>query len=157
MLQLVQATKEHAVEIAENLRKEDIDELNASGTLWHKEAFMFCIENDYPVWAAIDEEDGRVAALGGVTPSSHTYVGVPWAVATDAISKHPVGFTRIGRYLMPKMHEHYPFLANWVDARNTKHIRWLKSLGFSFGIPLPYGINGEQFFPFMHVVGAANV
>ncbi len=123
---LVSATREHVIEIARTMRKEDRDAFYASGNLLHQESFLRCVENGFPTWAVIDEEDGKVAAVGGAAEADCLYVGVPWAATTDAISKHPADFTRIGCQLMAGMHLRFPFLANWIDARNTEHIRWLK-------------------------------
>jgi hypothetical protein len=42
----------------------------------------------------------------------------------------------------------FPVLENMVDARNTKSIKWLKRLGFTFGPPLPHPHSGLPFYPF---------
>lgn len=152
-LTLVRATKAHAEYVVAHMRQEDHEELKASGTEWPLDAFKFAIDHDgCDTWTALAPGEEPVA-IGGVTPSSHPYVGVPWAVATENMKEHALGFTRIGLITLDLMHRRFPFLANWVDARNTRHVRWLRSVGFHIGAPLAYGVNGEQFFPFSHVIG----
>ena len=49
----------------------------------------------------------------------------------------------------------FPYLFNFVDARNMKSIRWLKHLGYAVGPPVPFGVAGLPFHPFS--MGACHV
>jgi len=42
----------------------------------------------------------------------------------------------------------YSHLENWVDARNTKAINWLRWLGFTVHDPVPFGVAGLPFHRF---------
>jgi hypothetical protein len=57
------------------------------------------------------------------------HVGVIWMLSTDRLYEYPVEFTTHSRDLFRQYHERYEVLTNFVDARNTRHIKWLKWLG----------------------------
>ena len=44
--------------------------------------------------------------------------------------------------------EQFPFMFNYVDARHTDAIRWLKWLGFEFDEAAPYGPFDLPFYRF---------
>ena len=55
---------------------------------------------------------------------------VIWMVSTPAINEHASSFAPVSRVMIETVNSYYPFLTNYIDARNTRHIRWLKWLGF---------------------------
>ncbi len=59
-------------------------------------------------------------------------LGYVWMVATDRLVKYQREFIRESRKWLDEAHEEYPMLGNFVDARNTLHIRWLDWMGFHF-------------------------
>lgn len=71
--------------------------------------------------------------------------GIPWLVGTLALSKCPRPFLRETRRWVSAWMERYSALTNYVDADYEKAIRWLRWLGFSVGIPEPYGAPGAMF------------
>jgi hypothetical protein len=42
----------------------------------------------------------------------------------------------------------FPHLVNFVHAKNTTSVRWLRRLGFTLHEAVPYGALGEPFHPF---------
>lgn len=103
---------------------------------------------DRSVWCKAMSVDGAFAGLFGVTDGGDLLnpVGVPWMLGTPAlrpsviVSKSP-GFLRHMLSLFPK-------LKNYVDARNTPSLRYLKHLGFDIHPAVPHGKMALPFHPF---------
>lgn len=74
--------------------------------------------------------------------------GNPWMVGTPKVEDHPVVFLRKSRELRDEMLDSYRELTNFVDARNTYSLSWLKWLGFAIEPALPLGRRGEMFHRF---------
>ena len=121
---------EHSA-IAAHLRQADIDEINALNGLSPALAVAYSIA--YSERGAAVSIDGVLSAVFGV---AH---GVIWLVATDEISKHPVAFFRVSRRIFNDICNGYSKLENWVDARHSLSLRWLKWLGFNISTPFTVG------------------
>jgi hypothetical protein len=76
--------------------------------------------------------------------------GSPWMLGTDGIKDREASrcVRLLSRYYIEKMLECFPILENYVDARNTISIKWLKWCGFNFDEAKPFGINKELFYRF---------
>jgi len=70
---------------------------------------------------------------------------VLWGVFTRAIERHPIAFLRASREWIGALPVD---VVNYVDARNTKAVKWFEWLGFEVSDPVPYGVNGELFHAF---------
>lgn len=93
--------------------------------------FPLFIQEGREVWAAGVESTGRAEILFGVDPVLDTEnVGVIWLVSTPVLYQYPVEFVTRSKELLDKFHERYELLTNFIDERNTRHIRWLKWMGF---------------------------
>jgi NDP-sugar pyrophosphorylase family protein len=55
------------------------------------------VDDDNPLWATLDESDGRILRLGGDS-GSHVTAGLYWLPAHE-IAKPPAGFARLRDYL----------------------------------------------------------
>ena len=76
-------------------------------------------------------------------------VGSPWLLGTGDVERHAITFLRLNRQYVLRMLDIFPHLVNFVDARHTVAIRWLKWLGFKFAPgPVPYGMRGMPFYRF---------
>ena len=132
-------TEEAAIEVASNLRLEDrrevvegygVDPIDAIP----KEALKgFCIYFTVP--------DGRTAGLAGIGDN-----GAVWMLCTPAIHDFPVLFARQAKRFIDSRNEN--LLWNYVDKRNTAHLRLLKYLGFTFVKEVEYGPNNLPFILF---------
>lgn len=92
---------------------------------------------------------GSLLCLMGVVPiAALSGVGCPWLLGTTALVHCPRDLVRTAPPYIAAMLAAYPRLINYVDARNTQSIRWLKRLGFVFAPAIPYGASGLPFFPF---------
>ncbi len=74
--------------------------------------------------------------------------GMPWFLAADTIRRHQVAFLRRCDSVVNDMQAIYPTLENWVDARNTTSIRWLRWLGFALHPAEPFGFDQLPFHRF---------
>lgn len=74
--------------------------------------------------------------------------GTPWLLGTPEILDHWREFARRSREVLADVRPSFATLSNWVDARNTVHVRWLRWLGFTIGAPQPYGRLGLPFHHF---------
>jgi hypothetical protein len=93
--------------------------------------------------------DGRVVCMFGVAPVNLLGdTGVPWLLGSDDIERHAVTFLRGSKRYIAEMSRDYRLLTNYVDARNTLSIRWLKWLRFDILAAEPYGPFGLPFHRF---------
>jgi hypothetical protein len=99
--------------------------------------------------------DGNPIAMFGVNPDLDLFkdtgvvYGHVWFLGTDESTQDPKGFMRASRKWLGILSEKYTALGNVVDARNSKHIRWIKAMGFDFiDTHTNYGKNGETFLQF---------
>lgn len=92
--------------------------------------------------------DGQPIAVFGVAPADMKGVGIPWMVGTPGVTRHRRAFMRLCSVYIPKMLALFPTLVNIVDARNRRSIAWLHRMGFTFGAPTPFGVEGRPFYPF---------
>lgn len=80
----------------------------------------------------------------GVSPSEDQKgLGVCWMMGTTHIPRHARGIISFARGEIASWLKEYRGVYNFVDTRNTVHVRWLKFMGFSFGGTMP--VNGVDF------------
>lgn len=146
-LQIVPAEVSHLEAMAGRWRQADIDELWAAGHHTPEECVKVGIEHSPMAWTAF--LDGVPVAVFGVsTPPLLSSTGIPWMVGTVELDRHGSLLLKQGREKVGLMLTQFKRLMNFVDARNTKAIRWLKRLGFKFGEAQPYGAEGLPFYLF---------
>ena len=95
--------------------------------------------------------DGKVVCMFGIGGEKGE-VGVPWMLASDLLKKIRKTFVRECREFLKEMSKDYTLLFNAAWTKNEEHIKWLKWLGFDFGIPEPMGPDGEYFIKFHKVI-----
>ena len=79
-------------------------------------------------------------------------VGCVWALGSDDLLKVKVGFLRLSKTYLNTLHEDFPFLFNYVDARNKVHIRWIKWLGFKIiNVHPKFGVDQIPFYEFVRL------
>lgn len=136
--EIVSATPDHVLELAENMRQADVDECWAAGRLRPFQAVSMSVlaSRDTKVGLV----DGRVACMWGVATVAFTDdSGQPWLLATDLLRRHKKSFLHESKVWMDAYKARYNLLVNVVDDRNKDAIRWIKWLGFDLGEPMAYG------------------
>lgn len=143
---IVPTTHEHICELCANAREADVREFAALGETVES-ALSDGLRLSSFVWTGL--ADGEVLCIFGVASQSMlSGDGVPWMVGSKLLDKHAWGFLPRSRMVVGHMLNIYPHLENYVDARNTRAIRWLRWLGFTIHDPEPYGLQGELFHRF---------
>lgn len=93
--------------------------------------------------------DGELAAIIGVTPLDVLNgVGVPWMLGTTVLDRHSRILVRRTPEYIARMLAAFPHLVNYVHAKNTTSVRWLRRLGFTLHEAEPFGPFGEPFHRF---------
>ncbi len=147
MITMREATVADAIAVSPRLRESDRQEFIAALGYTPEVALPLGIASG-DAWAM--EVDGKVEALLGVSPvARHAYFGLVWMVTTDVIFKHRRDLLRLTPGVLNMLHDRFPLLGNHVDARNDKHIAWLRRAGFSLLREVPdYGVERRPFIEF---------
>lgn len=146
------ATHEDVLWLAPKLRKADVQEIEAASGQTPLAALSWSLLASSECWAG-EGRDGELIALFGAAPTQEPDVGLVWLLGSESIStKNAVRFLRESRLWLDRLHQSYPILYNFVDARNTVHIHWLRWLGCTFiARHEHYGVGGLPFYEFVHV------
>lgn len=92
---------------------------------------------------------GKPIAMFGLVPSKQVEnSAVVWLLATRAVDHCPKTFLVLSVEVVREFLKAYAVLFNFVDARYTRSVIWLKRLGATMGDPIPYGRAGLPFIPF---------
>lgn len=134
--------------LAANLRECDRQELLASHGGDLLGAVRHAVKISTHCWAM--HVGGQLVLIGGAAPLSLLGgIGSPWMLGADHLDRAPGALTRMAVQYRQVCLTAYPYLVNFVDARNVKSIRWLKRIGFTVAEhPVPYGVHGMPFYKF---------
>ena len=135
-------TFEAAMEVASNLRPEDLRELEEGHGLDRMEYFKEVAYDPSCVYFVVP--NGKTAGMAGVDTN-----GAIWMMCTSAIYEYPITFAREAKRFVESRTE--PLLWNIVDKRNIVHLKLLKFLGFKFLRELKHGPNQLSFIEFCRV------
>ena len=133
--------------LVRNMREHDIQEVNAATHMGLRNAVQTSvIMSTYSKTGLVNDE---LVCMWGVCPISLlSGSGSPWMLGTDLITEKQRIFLRRSKPWLDDIRKDYRYLENFVDARNTMSIKWLKWLGFEMDEAEPYGIHGEPFHKF---------
>jgi hypothetical protein len=148
--EIVLGTKEHAKELALNLREPDKMEIfRASGTHNAYDCVKMSVKlGGVPYTGLID---GKVACMLGVHRDTHlSTTGTPWLLTTHVVDTAPRVFLRYTKQGMQEILDGWDFdyLVNYVDAEHHEAIRWLEWLGFTIHEAEPWGLFRQPFHKF---------
>lgn len=145
--EVLPVTAEDVAHILPIVRQADIDEITEALGIPMERALMEAITGSINAKKIV--VDGLVVAVfGNATYSILGSVGVPWLISTTHVERHARAFLKVCKPEVQGMLTRHHHLINYVDARNTSAIRWLKWLGFTFGPAVPYGARRFPFHPF---------
>lgn len=139
-LELIEAMEPHA-------RQADVDELQAASGKTPGEAMREGLKISLETWAGL--VNGEPICIFGLAPAS--ILGgsaIPWMISAEGVDRFAVGFIRRCRPVVAGWSQSFPSLWNYVDARNTRAIRWLRWLGFQIHPAQPHGLLGLPFHRF---------
>ena len=135
-------TIEAALEVASNLRSDDLREVVEGHGLDPMVLLPMAAQERSAVYFTVP--DGKTAGLAGVGKG-----GVIWMLCTPEIERYPIRFAREAKRYVDNREE--PLLWNIVDCRNTVHLKLLRFLGFKFLRKLRHGPYNLEFIEFCRV------
>jgi len=119
--------------LIEHLRAADRDEMLATlGDADPYAAIDWILGASSHAWAAVSND--TLLMVGGLVPISTLLGGSaaqPWMMGTTHLEARKGALMKVAVRYLGVMRGHYDHLTNYVDARNTTSIRWLKRLGFT--------------------------
>lgn len=133
--------------ISKNLRQADLDEIEAMGS--GPDALHLSVALSSHGYAVMDRA-GEPIAMFGAAPHPLPGVGVAWMLGTDGIRREAHGIARQTGAYFDTLNSAYSVLWNYIDARNTVSLRWLRWGGFELLRDVEIG--GHQF----HIFARSN-
>ena len=143
----------HVNAIAASLRSADAQELRSASGLGADEALRRSVEGSDKLWLLwAGAKPVFVCGVAGLPTIPE--VGIVWGVGANAIEHHPKAFTRACMKITAEMHKTFPVLMNWVDERNTVHVKWLEWMGYEMKESTNlFSKDGTSFRRFIRVAG----
>jgi len=126
--------------LAPRLRFEDKREILSSSGLLPFYALYFSYLHSNIVFTIVNDKKEPVGIFG-VTVS-----GAIWLLATDKLKEIQFAFLKENKKVIDFLNTKYKILWNYVDSRNSLHIKWLKWCGFKFINKKKYGVLNEPFY-----------
>lgn len=130
--------------LKDSLRPEQIAEVWASGHQSPEQALVssFMIsKRNFTL-----ERNGRPIAMAGVAPlESNPGQGCVWLLTSSEVDEIKLTFIKVSALVIHEFAKEFPVLFNWVDARYTQSIEWLRRLGAQIHEPSPWGAEGLPF------------
>lgn len=143
---IVKATAEHAEYLAPRLRDQDVAEIWAASRVQPHEALMEALGGE-AFTGIVDDEPACMFGCRPVSPL-HPQVAIPWLLGTEKMVSRPWTFLRVSHIYVRNLKERHQLLYNYVDARNTVAVQWIRSLGFVLQPAQPYGYDRLPFHRF---------
>ena len=138
------------LKLAPKLREQDKNEVMASHGLEPVTALHLSFKLSNKSYSII--HDDEVIGMFGYGPGDSDIVAVPWLLASDKLKEISREFLPQSKTWVEEVNKDFPILVNYVDARNTVAIRWLKFLGFKFIRKIDkFGLGQIPFYEFVRV------
>jgi len=135
--------------LAPRLRQSDKEEILASVGLTPYEALMIGYLENVIVFTIVNFENKPVAIFGIKDVGNN--IGAIWLLATDKLKDIQYSFLRENKKVIDFLNTKYKILWNFVDCRNSLHIKWLKWCGFKFINKQNYGVLNKPFYEFIRI------
>jgi len=137
--------------LSKNLRKEDIDEIKANSNSNPYHALYTGYKYSHLPLTIMNDENIPVMILGVIPHGKN--LGMIWLLSSPEIKNISMPFLRNCRGVLDLFHKSYPVLYNYIDARNTVHVNWLRWLGFNFiKVHQQFGYEKRKFIEFVKCV-----
>lgn len=116
------------VTLSEDLRQSDLDEITATSALPPAEALVASCLVSTLGW--VMRRNGVPICAFGCAPTGVPGAGHVWMLGSPKMDQSAVTILRLTRPYLDQMHRIFPFLWNYIDARNDRSMRWLEWAGF---------------------------
>ncbi len=130
VLEVRPAAPQDADKLAPRLRRADRMEVQANSGRDPRLAMREAVADSVPAYALLGPYGEVIGLFGALPHPRYKRAGSIWLLGSDELVANPLVALRTAKLWLGRMHEHYPVLGNFIDARNTLHIRWLCWLGF---------------------------
>jgi hypothetical protein len=139
--------------LSPNLREADLDELKAASPRSPNEVLYLGHMLGKPCRTIIGDT-GNVIGMFGVTPIPEVKrTGVIWCLTSPELFKIKKQFMRHCRQEIQEICKDYDKVLNFVYHKNTRHICWIKAMGFTMEEkPRPFGWQSLPFSYFEKVI-----
>ena len=134
------ATTKDLKYLAPRLRFEDKREILSTAGMFPYTALYYSYLKSAIVFTIVNDKKEPVGIFG-VTVS-----GAIWLLATDKLKEIQFTFLKENKKVIDFLNTKYKILWNFVDSRNSLHIKWLKWCGFKFINKKKYGVLNEPFY-----------
>jgi hypothetical protein len=91
--------------------------------------------------------DGKIFSVFGLSQNQDLGYLHPWMISTPDILIHRKAVLQTSKVIIQHWLAQHGHLINYVDARHTRAVRWLKWLGATL-TPVPFGPYQRPFFQF---------
>lgn len=145
--QILEATHDHVEALKSRLRPLDLLEIEASSGRRPSLALELSWRVSEVCWTGLIKGE-VVTMFGAGRKSLISRVGVPWMLGSQELSGAGLEVGRRSKEYVKEMKSHFARLENFIDARQTRSIRWLRWCGFSIEPAAPYGVKGLPFHRF---------
>jgi hypothetical protein len=155
------ATMSDCLDMAGEMRVEDIRECLAASGSTPKDALLAGLWSSKRCYTVTDVS-AEPFAIFGVScveglGDAFPVTGYVWLLGTPILVKNKKIFHRISQAILPLLEEGYDIIGNYIDSRNTIHVRWLKALGFTFFRNVTLSDPNVLFCEFAKITDNANV
>ena len=145
------ATLEEVHYLSTRLRQEDIDECKAHSNSKPLDALTIGVQNSHLPFAVYNNKHNPVFIVGVIPQGKN--LGMIWLLSSPEINNMPLTFLRHCKKVLECYNQTFPVLYNYIDARNTLHLKWLKWLGFQFiKVHQNFGYEQIKFIEFIRYV-----
>lgn len=121
------ATEADIKYVAENIRPADRDECLAAAGASPELALWFSVKTSLEAYTLVAGDE--VLGICGIAAGVGEHDRMIWMLGTPAVETHAKLFVRESRKWLNTL----PYILwNRVDARNARHISWLRSIGAEF-------------------------
>jgi len=132
-LYVEKGTPTHAFELAEKLRKQDIEECALAGNTPEQSLINpFRYRRDNVNTYSVLKNGEVIGMFGVVSTANDIKKGTVWFLASDKIYDDWKYFTKRTKKWTSFFLSDYEFVYNFVPKQNKTTIKWLKWLGFQF-------------------------
>lgn len=130
--------------LANRLCQGDVDEIWATHHLTPKEGLEISFNRSL-ISLTVESNEEIICMLGICPDNLIDTKAMIWMVASTNFKKIGIPFLWKSRDFVTAFLQSYKKLYNYVDARHSDSLRWLKFIGAKIEEPKPYGIDGLPF------------
>ena len=123
-----------------------VEALDVSGASTVPEALEECLKTSDCTWV-IEDTHGTILGVYGYACTK--YYAIPWMLGDARLhTDYALSLCKGSRKIVAEWKAELPRMYNLVWQENTRSIKWLKFLGFTFGDHVPIKINGHLYLKF---------